>query len=124
MKKGTECRQVHEDQLLQHANLAMRELLRFPALECIAVLCDRDNPESGACWGEDEMHEYSVQIEGEGDQKWPELVCLRDSRHDLDGVCSRHWWFDGWNGKACTSRKVRSFLLPYSCELGMLAPPF
>lgn len=82
---------VREDQLLLHADQNMRELLRFKNLECVSVLCDDENPESGDAWGAEEMHEYSEQIDEEGEERWPEMVCLRDPQEELDGPCSRHW---------------------------------
>lgn len=51
------------------------------------------------------MAVFGEAIEGEGEERWPTLVCLRGEE---DGrSCSRHWWFDGWNQRATAGQKVR-----------------
>jgi len=98
---------VPEHALLHHADDMMREWSRFTGLEGISVICDDENPESGTQFGMEEMSEFSEEIEGGGTEVWPEIVCLRDPQEELDGPCSRHWWFEGWNDRAAYGQKAK-----------------
>ncbi|KAL5320574.1 hypothetical protein ACEPPN_011384 [Leptodophora sp. 'Broadleaf-Isolate-01'] len=40
------------------------------------------------------------------EERWPEVVCLRDSASDLER-CSRHWWCDGWNQRAAELQREK-----------------
>jgi 2EXR family len=95
---------VNECHLLSHAQEGLRELGRFTNLKSIGVVCDSFNPQVGEQFGEEELTEYSEVLDegiedlGSRKEKWPSLVCLRTNEDEP--VCSRHWWFDGWNQRA------------------------
>ena len=97
---------ISEGFLLRHAQEEMRELARFTNLKGIAVICDKSRPESGSHYGAGEIWEFGEDLRP-GEEKWPALMCLRDGEEAEEEVCSRHWWFDGWNQRAgvCWERK-------------------
>ncbi|KAF4631268.1 hypothetical protein G7Y89_g6865 [Cudoniella acicularis] len=100
---------IHEIGILQHVRDGFREIERFSNLKEIAVICDDQNPEMGDMFGEEEMVEMATEIdnlEGPCEEVWPELVCLRSGCEHMP-VCSRHWWFDGWNQRSRVKQKKK-----------------
>jgi hypothetical protein len=105
---------IKEATLLEHCDENLRELEKFIGLKRLVVVCDVERPETGDCYGLEEMSAIAVDLDGdlEGDmdgeenyhtrdQWWPQLECLRDEIiEEGEAQCSRHWWFEGWNKRA------------------------
>lgn len=90
---------VNEECLLEHAETnSLGELERFKGLKWIGVICDPADPATGDEYGATEMAIMSEKLNEAGSEKWPHLDFLR--YNFMDGECSRHWWFDGWNQRA------------------------
>ncbi|KAH9220413.1 hypothetical protein DL95DRAFT_357593 [Leptodontidium sp. 2 PMI_412] len=93
---------VNEEAMLFHAEDDGRELERFTGLRTLGVACDPENVESGEQYGRLAMERLAYGLK----ERWPEVVCLRDSASDLER-CSRHWWCDGWNQRAAELQREK-----------------
>ena len=115
---------INEATLLQHCDENLRELERFTGLKHLAVICDIEEPETGGCYGYEEMTMFAKDLDRDGeleqdhspDQSWPQLLCLRDVEIPAgDSKCSRHWWFDGWNSRAMVKQREKWPVVMANC---------
>lgn len=102
---------IHEYSLTAHVEDSMRELARFTGVKAMAVVCEAEY--TGEQYGCNAVIDIAGMIDEKAEEEggtvyeWPQITCLRphdddpgDVPPDHPDICSRHWWFDGWNQRA------------------------